>query len=102
MAADEVHVNDIGTQFRLTVKDGTDVVDVSAASTLYIYFYKPDGTILTKTATLVNDGTDGLIQYTTVDGDINVVGRWKLQAYVQLGTSVFYSDVQVFKVHRNG
>ena len=37
--------NDIGVTFRLTIKDAGDesIINVSAASTKYIIFMKPDG-----------------------------------------------------------
>ena len=47
MAANEIHLNDIGTQFLLTVKDGSSAVDISSATTKQIiiknvsYFKKP-------------------------------------------------------------
>ena len=31
MAANEIHENDVGTKFKLTVKDGSSAVDISSA-----------------------------------------------------------------------
>ena len=46
-----VHNADIGTIFELTITDEDGVViDVSTASTKYIYFQKPDGTKVKETA----------------------------------------------------
>lgn len=98
----EIHVNDIGTVFKVTVKDENDeIVDVSAATTRELLFRKPDGTILTKTALLVNTGTDGQIKYTTEDGDLDQHGSWSLQAYIDLGSSELHSDIHKFKVYKN-
>ena len=66
MSANEIHVGDIGTVFEVTVKDGEDVVDVSSATTRQLIFKSKDGAVLTKTAVLVTDGTDGKIKYTTI------------------------------------
>ena len=33
MAANEIHVNDVGTQFLVTVTDGSRAVDISSATT---------------------------------------------------------------------
>ena len=44
--ASEIHVNDIGTRFLVTVKDGSDVVDISSATSLAINFRKPDDSIV--------------------------------------------------------
>ena len=84
--AEEVHVGDIGTIFRATMYDGSTVLDISGASTLQLIFAKPDGTTLTKTAVLTNDGTDGIMEYITVDGDLDTKGDWKIQGYVALYT----------------
>ena len=100
MAENEIHVNDIGTQFKLTILDGGTALDVSTA-TKKINFRKPDGTCLEKTASNFTDGTDGIIYYTTESGDLDVVGTWKMQAFVDFGATEFYSDVHSFKVHKN-
>lgn len=101
----EVHYNDIGTVFEVTIKDcvsGTStVLDVSGATTLELVFKSPSGTSTTKTASLVTDGTDGKIKYTSVDGDLNEVGTWRLQAKISIGGGVYRSDVGTFKVYEN-
>ena len=102
MAANEIHLNDVGTQFKLTVSDAGTVVDVSPPGTTYtINFRKPDGTCLTKSATPFTDGTDGIISYKAASGDLDTTGTWKLQAFVHFGATEFYSDVQSFRVHKN-
>lgn len=101
MPAGEIHLNDIGTEFRCTIKDGTSAVNVSSASAKQLVFVSPDGTRLVKTASFYTDGTDGIITYTTVDGDINAIGIWTLQGIVTIGTGVFHSDIKNFKVERN-
>lgn len=100
MAANEIHVNDVGTQFKLTISDNGTVVDVSSA-TKQIHFRKPDGTCLEKTANNFTDGTDGIITYITQSGDLDTVGMWKLQAYIDFGSTEFYSDLHFFRVHKN-
>jgi hypothetical protein len=102
---EEVHYNDIGTEFLVTIKDcvsGTPtVLDVSGASTLELIFKSPSGVSTTKSAGLVTDGSDGKIKYTTVDGDLNEIGTWRLQAKIGIGGGVFRSDVGSFKVYEN-
>ena len=44
--ADEIHVNDIGTRFLITVKDDGSAVDISSASALQINFRKPSDEII--------------------------------------------------------
>jgi hypothetical protein len=102
MAVDEIHIHDIGTLLLTTIKDGTSVVDISGATTRQIILGKPDGTALTKSGTFTTDGTDGKLQYTTVSGDLNAIGWWKIQAYIVTSTGgEFRSDIENFEVHRN-
>lgn len=98
----QIHVNDIGTIFRLTITDenGT-AVDISGATTKTIYFRAPDNTLLTKAGSFYTDGTDGILQYTTVSGDIDQVGEWNWQAYVKLAAWEGYSEVLDFRVYEN-
>ena len=102
---EEVHYNDIGTVILVTIKDcvsGTaTVLNVSAASTLVLILQSPSGTSTTKTASFNTDGTDGKIKYTSVDGDFNEVGTWRIQAKVVMGGGTFRSDVGTFRVYEN-
>lgn len=97
-----VHVNDIGTALRFTVKnqDG-DVFDLSGYSSIVIYLQTPSATVLTKTATLVTDGTDGKLQYVTLNGDISEAGTWRAQVKVEKGGGSWKSEVVKFKVKAN-
>lgn len=104
MAREEVHVGDIGTEFRALVKDGGTVVDLTGVSTLEMFFEKPDGTVLTKTASLVNSpGTDGLVKYVTDSATVlDVAGTWKRQVRVKFsGSQDWKSEVKEFIVHPN-
>ena len=101
MAADEIHVNDVGTLFKATIQDCPDSLDISSASTKQLKFKKPSGELLTKAGTFFTDGTDGILTYTSVSGDIDECGRWELQAFLVLGSSSYHSDVAKFRVFRN-
>ena len=102
MPANEVHKNDIGTVFKVTIKDSAAVVNVSTATTKQIILKKPSGTKLTKEASFFTDGSDGIITYTTLSGDLSEEGMWKLQGYIVLtGGNTFYTDISTFKVYRN-
>jgi hypothetical protein len=97
-----VHLNDIGTIFELTIVDQDEaVVDISSATTKEIVFLKSDGTTLTKTASLVNTGTDGKMKYASIAGDLDVVGNWSAQGVVTIGTGTWHSEELQFIVHRN-
>jgi hypothetical protein len=100
----EIHQDDIGTVFMLTMKDGGSVVDVQSAGSneKYITFKKPSGKVVTKTAEFGGtSGTDGKIKYTTVAGDLDEVGHWEMQAQVILSTGTFKSEIEGFHVKRN-
>jgi hypothetical protein len=99
--ASEIHAGDIGVVFNITVMNGATVLNLSNANNISIIFQKPDGTDLTKTASLTTNGTDGKIKYTTVAGDLDQIGTWQIQARVDFGASVFSTDIQKFKVYRN-
>jgi len=100
MAANEIHQNNVGTEFRVTVLESGTAVNVSSA-TNYIRFSKPDNTVVSKNASFYTDGTDGIITYTSASGDLDVVGTWKIQAFVDFGVNEFYSDISTFRVYKN-
>lgn len=103
---EEVHFNDIGTVILVTVNDcvnGTVLpLDVSTATDLDIILRSPSGSVYTKTAVLNTDGTDGKIKYTSVDGDFNEIGVWKVQVRIEFSVnSIFKSDIGTFRVFEN-
>ena len=101
MPANEIHQNDIGTAFTITIQDGTTAVDISTATTKKIVFKKPSGTKLTYDTAFVSDGTDGKIKYNAVADDLDEIGTYKLQSYVIISDGTFYTDITSFKVYRN-
>jgi hypothetical protein len=83
----EIHKNDIGTVFEITVKecdiDGNEVVvDISSVTTKKICFLKPNKSVLTVDAVFKTDGSDGILKYVTVADDLNVAGSWQKQAFL--------------------
>lgn len=97
----EIHALDYGTELRVTVKDDADVVvDISSATTTEFLIRRPDGILLTVNADFYTDGTDGVLTYTTVDGDTDIAGTYKFQAKIALG-GLFYTSWATFKVHCN-
>lgn len=99
--AEEIHVGDIGTVFRITVQESDVALDISDATTLQMLFYKPNRTVATKTAVFTDDGTDGQIQYTTVEDDLDQSGTWKVQARITTPDGVWSSSIGRFKVYGN-
>ncbi len=73
--------------FQIKVTDCTDddIFDVSEVTSQNMIFYKPDGTVLTKTATLVEDTANAgefFVTYTTSSSDsiLDLTGEWEWQA----------------------
>lgn len=100
--SNEVHVGDIGTIIRVTIKDeNCDPQDISSASSKELIFKKPNCTIVTKTATFYTDGTDGIIQYTSESGFFDVSGIWQIQGVVSFGSGTWSTDIIEFRVNKN-
>ncbi len=103
---EQSHVNDIGTVFRVTVFDttstgSTTVADISSATTKKFTFRRPDGSTFERVAVFTNSGSDGKIEYATVDGDLNGPGTWHLQALVTTPDGTHNTSVGYFKVNEN-
>ena len=104
--ASEIHVNDVGTTFLITVKDGDAAVNlyenINARS---VIFRKPSDTVVTKTGSVYDTGSgaSGVMYYDALPDDLDEVGFWKLQGKIEftgeLGT--FYTDIHTFQVHSN-
>ena len=97
----EIHLDDIGTIFEVALKDCDNAVDLTGATTLEYIFQKPDGSLVTRTALINGDPTLGVLNYTTVSGDLDLIGSWKLQAHVILPSGEWRSDIEKFKVYAN-
>ena len=103
---EDLHLGDIGTIIRVTVQDKdstctSQALDVSSATTRHFILKKPSGDKLTVTASFTTDGTDGQIEYATVDGDLDEVGEWKLQVYLVMPGGSWSSEVGSFRVNTN-
>lgn len=100
----KIFVGDEGTDFQRTIKECIDdvetVVDLTTATLLRISFKKPNGTFVPKTATIVNPpGTDGLIRYVFVAGDLDQEGCWQWQARVEFPSGKWTTTEGVFHVY---
>lgn len=97
----QIHQNDIGTQLVVTVLDDGSPVDIGLATDIEIILRKPDNTTLTKPAVIYTNGSDGKMAYTTVDGDLDIVGNYKIQGKVEINGGAYYTSLGSFKVHCN-
>jgi hypothetical protein len=101
MSVEEIHVGDIGTIFRCTIYDDTTIVNIAPATSLKIIFKLPDTTVIEKTAELYTNGSDGILQYTTISGDLSLAGNWSMQAEITMSTGKWRSDIVKFHVYEN-
>jgi len=107
------HVNDVGTKFVITFREGKAVLPIQSATSLIIFLLPPDDVldpattalaeIVAGAATLVTNGEDGKAQYATVAGDLPVPGRWGVQGRVTLTSpaGTWSSEVGWFQVLPN-
>ena len=103
---EQAQVNDIGTVFRVTVYDTTNtgsttIADISDATVLKFYFRLPDDSTIVRNASFTTDGSDGVIQYITVDGDLSCEGTWTIQGYIETPSGIWRTNTANFKVYEN-
>lgn len=85
----DIHMHDVGTVFQITITDSGSPVNLSSgiSASNVVLLRKPDGTIITGSATYVTNGTDGLIKYIVSGSDVlNQSGTWQLSANVNTST----------------
>jgi hypothetical protein len=101
--ASEIHQDDIGTRFLVTVKDDGVAVNLTSATLKQLNFRKPDDSVLNRTASGLGGGSEssGIMYYDTVAGDLDAVGVYKMQGKVTIPSGTFYTDIYTFKVHSN-
>lgn len=112
---EEIRVGDEKTSIELAIKecnnDGTySVVDISGAQSLVMRFQKPTKptkTSIDKPAVVFTggpngDGTDGIVQYITESGFVDIKGTWKVQAIATFQDGgKFHSSIETITVVKN-
>jgi len=97
-----MRVKDVGTKMTVTILDENNAaVDISTVTTKEIWLRKPNGEVITKTASFDTDGTDGKLKYITIEGDVEIAGTWKLQGYIEGSTVKWHSTIEEFDVDGN-
>jgi hypothetical protein len=91
--------NDIGVALRLTITEYGTPINLSAATVKKIKFRAPGAaSTIEKAATFTTDGSDGQVQCLTGAGDLDTIGTWKIQGYIELGTYKGHTTFGTFKV----
>lgn len=80
---ERIHLGDIGTIFRVTIMEEGVGVNLVGYTSILFRFKRPDGEIL-EVAAEIEDEDEGIVSYTTVDGDLNLTGRWWLELDIDL------------------
>lgn len=105
MSKNEVRVGDVGTSIEMQVlKQDDQPYDIGDATLLEFKFQKPDGTVITRTADVLvdSDPADGWVQYITAADDLDQIGTWLYQVYIEKGSSVkHHTDYERLRIHPN-
>ena len=102
----KIYKGDIGTLIKTTVSECQEVLGVPtdvpldlSLGTITMRFRKPDFTILTVNAVYSTDGTDGMVQHTSVLGDFDQAGEYQFQVFVTTPQGSWSTDTQTFTVY---
>ena len=99
----DLHFGDAGTILRFTVIENGEIVDVSSGSAaLKIRTKNKD--IVVRDMEFYTDGTDGIFQYRTIDGDIDEnygKGKWVAQLHLVLPGWIGHSSTADLEVDEN-
>jgi len=100
--ANEIHLNDIGHVFEVTVMDDEVPRNISGASAIIFYLRDPDGNVSEHAGSLSGTGIDGKCEYATIADDLDQVGWWEIQVGITEGaTPIFKTAVGSFEVKGN-
>jgi hypothetical protein len=75
--------------------------NISSFTTHDLVFKKPDGSKVVKPGAFVTDGSDGLLSYVTVAGDLVPNGSFRVQAHLVSATLDEMTETDLFHVCAN-
>jgi len=96
-----IRVGSIGVTLKVQLlKANGSPLDVSGADSVTFRLKKPGDTVVTKTGTNVNDGSDGYVKWSSTSADdFDEEGLWKLQVRAtKSGSYDYYSEHARFPV----
>lgn len=98
-----VRVGDVGTIFEATFEDEDgSLVSIATATTKTMTFRRPNGSTFTRAGTFQTDGTDSILEYAAVAGDLTIDGDWQVQGYVELASGEkYHAEPYEFQVGPN-
>jgi len=90
----EAHVEDTGTLIETTIVDcDGNAINISAATGITRVFNNNDGVQTSLTGSFKTDGTDGIVQFTTLVGTWTEAGDCKEQVQLVFPTGEWSSEI---------
>jgi hypothetical protein len=96
----EVHVGDIGTEYRVRITDAGEPFDPTEATTKSLIFHLPSGTV-SKDAEVVHSDADWFLVYRVTEAGFHTrAGRFSMQARLEFPDgSIYHSSIQTVDEH---
>lgn len=100
MALERVSVGDVGTEFRLSIKEAGADFDASTATNVTFRFLKPGASAVEVTGALIGAGnTAPQVKYVTVSSAfLDTAGAWRYQARITTPGGVWTTSDARFSV----
>ena len=96
-----MQVGDTGAPINVALTSETGaVLDITGATSIVFYLKSPTGVTKTRNGSIVS-ASAGTVRYTTVAGDIDRAGTWRVQVSYVLGAFSGRSSVGIFAVGPN-
>jgi hypothetical protein len=96
-----IYAGAIGFTIELGLINEYDPMDISTATVKQIVIQSPDGTTHAYEAYFLTDGTDGILYYETIGGELNQHGTYGVQAYIEMPSFSGRSSIVEFEVYEN-
>lgn len=97
------NLNAVGFTFEFTILDcdNQQPLPLNLSTTRVIYFKKPDGQVIFRDGEFKTDGSDSIITYTTIAGDLDQPRLWHVQYLVDIPDFNSGTNIETFIVSDN-
>ena len=89
---------DIGSVITITITEDGVALDISDAITKTIKIRRADDEVVEWDGEFATDGEDGVLEYTTAEGDLDYPGTWMGQVFLVTPTGQWHTDLFTFNV----
>ena len=90
----KVYKNTYGQDLRVKVGK-----DLSTAVSHMLLVKKPNGVETTWLTSIATPPTNGVLSHIITEGELNVLGLYKIQAYVQYASGIFKGETVALRVY---